>query len=93
MTSNHQRRCRRALMHIIADMVPPPVVDRLAKISVDARIAIAACDDELKHARAIGASWFEAYTSSYRVLDEIRDIAEAPMPALVLTRFRPMVVS
>jgi len=59
------------------------------KIAIDTRIAIAACDAELKHARMLGAGWFEAYASSYRVLDEVFEIARSPMPATVLTRFRP----
>jgi hypothetical protein len=58
------------------------------KLAVDIEIAIAACEDEMKHARALGAGWIEVYRSSYRVLDEVLDIARAPMPADVLTRFK-----
>lgn len=66
-----------------------PFSDRdIAKISVDTRVAIAACDAEMKAARALGAGWFDAYASGYRVLDEILDRARDPDRELVLTRFR-----
>lgn len=53
------------------------------------RIAMRAADAEMRHARALGHGWFECYQLSYRCLDEILDLAREPMPALVLTRFRP----
>lgn len=61
----------------------------IAKIAVDTRIAIAAAEAEQKHALALGAGYFEAYSSSYRVLDEIMDRASMPMPPDTLTRFKP----
>lgn len=60
-----------------------------AKTVFDTKVAERACSAERKTARALGADWAEAYAASYRVLDEILDLARAPMPALVLTRFRP----
>lgn len=43
----------------------------MSRISTASRIALAAADAEMKNARACGATWFEAYASSYRVLDEM----------------------
>ena len=69
-------------------MTAPGFTDRdIAKISVDTRVAIAACDAEMKAARALGAGWFDAYANGYRVLDEILDIARDPERELILTRF------
>lgn len=60
----------------------------MSSYSVISRIALLACDAELKHARMLGASWFEAYATAYRVLDEIPEVIALADPTPVLTRFR-----
>ena len=51
------------------------------------RIAMAVASSELLNARMLGYGWDDAYGSSWRALEEVRDIAERPIRN-VLTRFR-----
>lgn len=60
----------------------------MSSYSVTARIALAACSNELHHSRALGCGWFEAYGNAYGVLDEIHEVIALADPAPVLTRFK-----
>jgi hypothetical protein len=64
--------------------------DTATKLAVDIRIAVKSSEWEQRNMRALGASWEAAYASSYRVLDDVLHLARNPMPAIVLTRFRPL---
>jgi len=55
---------------------------------IASRVAILAANAELKHARALGAGWFDAYASSLRVLDEVTEVIALADPTPVLTRFK-----
>lgn len=61
-----------------------------AKILFDLNICIKIADTELRHSRMLGAGHVEAFNSSFRALDDALDLANMPMPELVLTRFRPL---
>lgn len=53
----------------------------LDSLQVHIRIASSVCEAELKMQLALGASPRAAFDASYRVLDEILEIAHRPMPA------------
>ena len=58
-------------------------------IRIVSEIARRAAVAEILNARMLGADWFEAYGSGYRVLDEIPEVIALADPVPVLTRFRP----
>ena len=90
--TNGQRH-RQSVNHMLALLnisKTVPIPSGLLGHPVEGRIAVLAANAELKHARVLGAGWFEAYGSALRVLDEIRDLADRPMPCDLLTRFRAM---
>ena len=60
----------------------------MSNYSVISRIACMASSAEMKHARMLGANWFEAYETAYRVLDEISEVIALADPTPVVGRFR-----
>lgn len=60
----------------------------MSSYRIASRVAILACNAELKHSRALGCGWFEAYGNSLRVLDEITEVIAFANPTPVLPRFK-----
>ena len=90
MNGQRYRQSVNQMLSILSVPKAVPLPNPLLGRPIETRIAILAANAELKHARALGAGWFEAYGNALRVLDEIRDLADRPMPCEMLTRFRAM---